>query len=145
MSGRDDRSLIEACKSGESEAFGILVQRYQDRIYPTLLRLTGCAEDALDLLQEAFLRSYQKLAWFHGESSFYTWVYRIAVNLALSDRRKSKRRAAVRATSLDHAMEVGDDPERTDPSLSLERAELEKRVQAARSTGCPPISGRWSS
>ncbi len=81
MSGfTDDESLIEACRAGETEAYGTLVRRYQDRLYPTVLRLTGCAEDAQDLLQETFLRAYQKLSRFHGESSFYTWVYRIAVN-----------------------------------------------------------------
>src|SRR4051812_4254392 len=79
----DDR-LIAACRDGKTEAFGVLVHRYQERLYPTVFRLTGCAEDALDVLQEAFLRAYQNLDRFHGESSFYTWIYRIAINLALS-------------------------------------------------------------
>src|SRR5262249_5466148 len=86
----DAQCLIDACRAGKTEAFGVLVNRYQDRLYPTLFRLTGCAEDALDLLQESFLRAYQKLDRFQGESSFYTWVYRIAVNLALSDLRKRR-------------------------------------------------------
>src|SRR3954451_10722082 len=90
----DAQSLIDACRAGKTEAYGDLVRRYQDRLYPTALRLTGCAEDAQDLLQETFLRAYQKLGRFHGESSFYTWVYRIAVNLALSGRRR--RRPTVR-------------------------------------------------
>ena len=90
----DDNSLIEACRAGRTEAFGVLVQRYQDRLYPTMLRLTGSADDALDLLQDAFLRAFEKLDRFQGESSFYTWVYRIAVNLALSGRRR--RRVTVR-------------------------------------------------
>ena len=95
MSGHpDDNRLIAACRSGKTEAFGVLVSRYQDRLYPTVFRLTGCAEDALDLLQEAFLRAYQKLDHFNGESSFYTWVYRIAVNLALSDLRKRRPAAS---------------------------------------------------
>src|SRR5437764_14380907 len=91
MSGcPDENRLIAACRDGKTEAFGVLVNRYQDRLYPTVFRVTGCAEDALDLLQEAFLRAYQKLDRFHGESSFYTWVYRIVINLALSDRRKRR-------------------------------------------------------
>ena len=86
----DDNSLIVACRAGRTEAFGVLVQRYQDRLYPTMLRLTGSADDALDLLQDAFLRAFEKLDRFQGESSFYTWVYRIAVNLALSGRRRRR-------------------------------------------------------
>ena len=88
----DDLSLIAECRAGRTDAFGTLVQRYQDRLYPTALRLTGRAEDALDLLQDAFLRAFQKLGGFHGDSSFYTWVYRIMVNLALSERRKRSPR-----------------------------------------------------
>src|SRR5215210_6031696 len=92
MSGLvDDKCLIEACRAGKTEAFGVLVRRYQDRLYPTVLRLTGCADDAHDVLQDAFLRAYQKLGKFQGESSFYTWVYRIAINLALSGRRRRRR------------------------------------------------------
>src|SRR6478609_9201178 len=90
----DDLDLVAASRSGDAESFGALVRMYQDRLYPTLLRLTGSAEDARDLLQDAFLRAFEKLDRFHGESSFYTWVYRIAVNLTLSDRRR--RRPPVR-------------------------------------------------
>lgn len=133
MGGQDDRSLIEATRAGESAAFGILVQRYQDRIYPALLRITGCADDAMDVLQEAFLKAFQKLSHFQGESSFFTWVYRIAVNLALSHRRSSRRSVVARASAAggDVARERSDDPDRTDPALPLERAELEAQVHEA--------------
>ncbi len=127
----DDNSLIAACRSGRTEAFGVLVQRYQDRLFPTMLRLTGSAEDALDLLQDAFLRAFEKLDKFQGESSFYTWIYRIAVNLALSDRRR--RKGAIRvigATRVD-ALDPPGDPTRSDPTLPLERAERDHLIQAA--------------
>ena len=128
MSGcTDDRGLIEACRAGKTEAYGILVRRYQDRLYPTVLRLTGCAEDAQDLLQETFLRAYQKLNRFHGESSFYTWVYRIAVNLALSRRRR--RRPTLWPG--DRPSDPAGDPRETDPSLPLERAERDRMIQDA--------------
>jgi RNA polymerase sigma-70 factor (ECF subfamily) len=127
MSGYpDDNCLIAACREGKTEAFGVLVRRYQDRLYPTVFRLTGCAEDAWDLLQEAFLRAYEKLERFHGESSFYTWVYRIAINLALSDRRKH-RHAASAPLSCDPPDPHGDD----DPAGPLERAERDALVQRA--------------
>ncbi len=127
----DDNSLIAACRAGRTEAFGVLVQRYQDRLYPTMLRLTGSAEDALDLLQDAFLRAFEKLDKFQGESSFYTWIYRIAVNLALSGRRR--RKGAVRvigATRVD-ALDPPSDPSLSDPALPLERAERDRLIQEA--------------
>jgi RNA polymerase sigma-70 factor (ECF subfamily) len=127
MSGcLDDHCLIAACRSGKTEAFGVLVSRYQDRLYPTVFRLTGCAEDAHDLLQEAFLRAYEKLERFHGESSFYTWIYRIAVNLALSDRRKRRHESI--------AVFLGDVPDdriEGNPAAPLERAERDERIQEA--------------
>ena len=128
MSGcTDDHSLIEACRTGKTEAYGVLVRRYQDRLYPTVLRLTGCAEDAQDLLQETFMRAFEKLARFQGESSFYTWIYRIAVNLSLSGRRR--RRPTLRLS--EGMPEPTLDPRETEPSLPLERAERDRIIQDA--------------
>lgn len=131
----DDKLLIEACLAGNTEAFGVLVQRYQDRLYPTVFRLTGCADDAHDLLQDAFLRAYEKLAKFQGESSFYTWVYRIAVNLALSGRRRKRpvlhlhhgSGSGSRGAGIDPPYEAAD----SDPSAPIERAERERLIQEA--------------
>ena len=131
MSGfSDEQGLIDACRAGKTEAYGTLVRRYQDRLYPTVLRLTGCAEDAQDLLQETFLRAYEKLGNFQGESSFYTWVYRIGVNLALSGRRRRRptRLGDGRDGSPDDQVT---DPGETDPSLPMERAERDRAIQGA--------------
>lgn len=127
----DDYSLVAACRSGNAEAFGILVKRYQDRLFPTILRLTGNADDALDLLQDTFFRAYQKLGKFRGRSSFYTWLYRIAVNLALSDRRK--RRTSGHTSHFDGGRDLDppDDSDLAIPSGALERAETHAEVQAA--------------
>ncbi len=125
MNGRDDQSLIDACRAGDTEAFGELVRRYQDRLYPTLFRLTGSADDALDLLQDVFLRAYLKLGQFHGESSFYTWLYRLAINLALSERRRR------RPVSPSLAVEPSDVFEQSDPAGPLLRAEQERQVHQA--------------
>jgi RNA polymerase sigma-70 factor, ECF subfamily len=128
----DDQSLIDSCRSGKTEAFGVLVSRYQDRLYPTVFRLTGCAEDALDLLQDAFLRAYQRLDQFHAESAFYTWVYRIAVNLALSERRKKKHESS---------LALIDDPRdvriEEDPAGPIERAERDMLIQEALNSLAP--------
>ncbi len=126
----DDLSLIADCRAGRTDAFGPLVQRYQDRLYPTAVRLTGGAEDALDLLQETFLRAYQKLGGFHGESSFYTWIYRIMVNMALSARRKRHPRLHRRGPA-GEAVDPPDQSDDVDPSARLDRLERESLVQAA--------------
>jgi RNA polymerase sigma-70 factor (ECF subfamily) len=128
----DENSLIAACRAGRTEAFGVLVQRYQDRLYPTMLRLTGSADDALDLLQDAFLRAFEKLDRFQGESSFYTWVYRIAVNLALSGRRR--RRVTARlgiGGGRGEPLDPRDDSSSSDPTLPLEQAERDDLIQSA--------------
>ncbi len=129
----DDQDLIDACRSGETVAYGVLVQRYQDRLYPTVLRLTGCAEDAQDLLQETFFRAFRKLDRFHGESCFYTWIYRIAVNLALSGRRKRRPmlRLADGTGASGSPVEPVAEHRECDPSLPLERAERDQMIQDA--------------
>jgi RNA polymerase sigma-70 factor (ECF subfamily) len=86
----DDAPLIEATLAGDSAAFGQLVGRYQDRLYNSLVRVLGSAEDARDIAQDAFVQAYLKLNTFRGSSAFYTWLYRIAFNLAMSHARKQR-------------------------------------------------------
>lgn len=126
----DDLSLIAACRAGRPEAFGTLVKRYQDRLYPTALRLTGRPEDALDLLQDAFLRAFVKLSGFHGESSFYTWIYAITVNLALSERRR-KHPVRLRRAGEDESPEPVDHSPDCDPSSRIQRIERDRVIQDA--------------
>jgi RNA polymerase sigma-70 factor, ECF subfamily len=127
----DEQGLIDACRAGQTEAFGVLVRRYQDRLYPTVLHLTGCAEEAQDLLQEAFLRAYQGLDRFHGGSSFYTWIYRIAVNLALSGRRRRRPSLRLDEGPRGSAIDPADDPEQSDPAIPVERAERDRLIREA--------------
>jgi RNA polymerase sigma-70 factor (ECF subfamily) len=132
MSGYiDDQDLIDACRAGETEAFGVLIRRYQDRLFPTVVRLTGCAEDAHDLLQDTFLRAFAKLGCFHGESSFYTWIYRIAVNLALSGRRRRRPTARLGDLHQGAAADPALDPRESDPTLPAEQAERDRIIQNA--------------
>jgi len=132
MSGsHDDKSLIDACRLGNSEAFGVLVTRYQDRLYPTIFRLTGCADEARDLLQDAFLRAFEKLDRFQGESSFYTWIYRIAVNLALSGRRRRRPIIRLGREPGEVAIDPPSDSAESDPSAPLQRAERDRLIQDA--------------
>lgn len=134
---QDDQPLIEACRAGDTQAFGELVRRYKDRLYPMLLRMTGCAEDAQDRLQDTFLLAFEKIHHFEGESSFYTWLYRIAVNVALSRRRK--RRGPIRFSDVrpEGLPELASDPDQSDPSLPLERAERDALIQSALNSLAP--------
>jgi RNA polymerase sigma-70 factor (ECF subfamily) len=91
----DDAQLIEATRAGDSEAFGRLVEQYQDRLYNSLLRVLGSAEDARDVVQDAFVQAYLKLETFRGSAAFYTWLYRIAFNLAMSHARKRRPTASL--------------------------------------------------
>ncbi|WP_250846637.1 sigma-70 family RNA polymerase sigma factor [Aquisphaera insulae] len=108
------------------------MRRYQDRLYPTLVRLTGSPENAQDVLQDAFIRAFEKLDQFHGESSFYTWIYRISINLALSARRRRRRgKDRVEAIPLSPVVDPVDDSPGTDPGFALEHREREALVEAA--------------
>jgi RNA polymerase sigma-70 factor (ECF subfamily) len=130
----DDQSLVQACRAGQTEAFGGLVQRYQDRLYPTILRLCCSSEDAEDVLQDAFVRAFEKLDQFQGDSSFYTWIYRIAVNLALTDYRRRRVRGLLPGRNGRHGVGRGepvDESPEADPTLGLERAERERIVENA--------------
>jgi RNA polymerase sigma-70 factor (ECF subfamily) len=128
----DDNQLIDACRHGDTAAFGELVRRYQDRLYNTVYRLVDSAEDAHDVVQEAFLHAYQSLDGFKGDSLFFTWLYRIAVNTAISLKRK--RRVVLSIDSQrngDSAIDPLDPSELSRPGHSLEMAEQERRIQQA--------------
>jgi RNA polymerase sigma-70 factor (ECF subfamily) len=128
----EDRRLIADCLQGDNSAFGELVRRYQDRLYNTVYRLVGNPDDALDVVQDAFLSAYQSLDGFKGDSRFFTWLYRIAVNTAISLKRK--QRAALRLHAGRNG-EGGNEPldlsEDSQPGAHLERAEQERRIQRA--------------
>src|SRR5664279_2980194 len=84
----DDAELIHRTLAGQSAAFGELVEKYQDRLYNSVVHVVDNAEDAKDLVQEALVQAFLKLETFHGASAFYTWLYRIAFNLASTFRRR---------------------------------------------------------
>ena len=96
----EDAELIEQIKAGQTEAYGRLVEKYQDRVFNACWRICGHLEDARDVTQDAFLKAFDNLSAFRQRSGFYTWIFRIAVNLAITYRRKAKRRHTV---SLDQA------------------------------------------
>jgi len=89
----DDREAVESCQRGEREAFDRLVERYQRDIYRLCYRYVNNHEDANDMAQEAFLKAYKAIGRFRGDSSFSTWLYRIAVNTCLNFRAARKPEA----------------------------------------------------
>ncbi len=129
---RTDMYLVEATLAGSRDAFGTLVERYQDRLYNTLVRVLGSRDDASEVLQDAFVQAYTKLESFRGSSQFYTWLYRVALNLACSHRRRTTRRRGeqsvdqIRERSGMEPVDTSLQPEQT--ALRSEQAEL---VQAA--------------
>jgi RNA polymerase sigma-70 factor (ECF subfamily) len=141
----EEARLLAQARSGSSEAFDRLVELHQDRVYGLLLRLTGSAEDAEDLAQECFLRACRALDQFQGGSAFYTWLYRIALNLARSGRRTEHRRRekevpmAVLAGGRGRNEDAGEDGDggiemaaiESGPDELAERREMVRKVQGA--------------
>ena len=118
--------LERRAKEGDQGAFERLVMDNQNRVYSLALRLCGDREAAADLAQEAFIKAWQGLGSFQGESSFATWVYRLATNLCIDYLRKKKRREGVEpSVSLDDSDSGWAEPadRDSDPQLVLEKSE----------------------
>lgn len=105
MEGTEDLVLVQQARQGDLGAYDELVRRYQERIYATVYHMTGNHEDAGDLAQETFIKGYQALRAFKGDSSFYTWVYRIAVNKTLNFLKQRKQRTFLSLNDLDSQVE----------------------------------------
>ncbi len=134
--GTDDRTLVDRARRGDDGAFEDLVSRYQQRIYALCYHLTGNHEDASDLTQEAFLKSWKALRSFKGDSSFYTWVYRIAYNNALNHLKQRRNRTPhLSLDDLDfnaeHTPELVELISQITPRRDVNLAELQKRLNEA--------------
>jgi len=129
---RTDADLIAQCLRGQTHAFGELVARHQDRLYGTLVGVLGSAEDARDVAQEAFVSAFQKLHTFRGRSAFYSWLFRIAMNFAVSRKRKRGRpTVSIEAVRDAGGHEPPDAHPEVAPDYSLQAAERQTAVRAA--------------
>jgi len=131
----DESELVRRAREGDLSAYDDLMRRYQERIYATIYHMTSNHDDANDLAQEAFIKAFHALKSFKGGSSFYTWIYRIAVNKTINFLKQRKNRTHMSLNDLDFNAEndpdlvalVSDKNPRRDAGL----AELQEKLNAA--------------
>jgi RNA polymerase sigma-70 factor (ECF subfamily) len=131
----DEKVLVRQAREGDLEAYNQLVRCYQKRIYATIYHMTANHEDANDLAQESFIKAFQALKSFKGGSSFYTWLYRIAVNKTINFLKQRKNRTHMSLNDLDFNTEhdpdlvalISDKTPRRDADL----AELQEKLNEA--------------
>jgi len=130
----DDELLVAQAQRGDVEAFGLLAERHQDGIFNGILRMVGQREDAEDLAQETFVKAFRGIASFEGRSSFYTWLYSIAIHLVISHRRKTgSSRHPAPLSLLDDEDGAGFEAAgQTElPETAAQRHELQERIDQA--------------
>jgi RNA polymerase sigma-70 factor (ECF subfamily) len=133
-SSANDETLVREARKGDMRAFEELIARHRDKIYARAYSMMRNEEDAIDLSQEAWVKGWQRLHQFHGDSSFGTWMTRIVINLCLDQLRKQKRQ---RAESIEEMDEESGGVERqmpvvtVNPTERLERGELRQRIDRA--------------
>lgn len=131
----DESILVKRAKQGDLGAYDDLVRRYQERIYATVYHMTANHEDANDLAQEAFIKAFHALKSFKGGSSFYTWVYRIAVNKTINFLKQRKNRSQMSLDDIDFNAEHDPDlvslvSEKT-PRRDVNLSELQEKLNEA--------------
>ena len=132
-----EQELVRRARRGDLEAYDDLVRRYQERIYATIYHMTANHEDANDLAQDTFIKAYQALKSFKGGSSFYTWVYRIAVNKTINFLKQRKNRSHMSLNDLDFNAEhdpdmlalVSDKTPRREANLNELQEKLNEALQ----------------
>lgn len=100
-----EKELVDRSRKGDLDAYDMLVQRYQGKIYSLVYNMTSNREDTEDLVQDVFIKAHSALEKFQGKSTFYTWVYRIAVNRTINFVKKRKKRSALSLNEIDHGVE----------------------------------------
>jgi RNA polymerase sigma-70 factor (ECF subfamily) len=131
----NDTTLVRRAQRGDLEAYDELVRRYQERIFSTIYHMTANHEDATDLTQESFLKGFRALKSFKGDSSFFTWLYRIAINKTINFLKQRKHRHTMSLNDLDFNAEHDPDlvaliSEKT-PRRETNLAELQERLNEA--------------
>jgi len=132
MEKNTDSELVKRFQEGDNKAFDELQRRYQDKIFRLIRRYAKDVEEAHELCQEVFLRAFEKLSAFKGNSRFYTWLYRVAVNLCVDFYRKRSRIFVVGSTEdCSTWPQIERRDEKLDPLSVIERKELYGKVREA--------------
>jgi len=138
----DEASVLVQAREGDVKAFSELVRRYEGKIFRLAMHITQNREDAEDVLQETFLKAYEHLDQFQGNSKFYTWIVRIAVNQALMKLRKRKTDKTV---SMDETIDTGEDTMAREiaawdenPEQRYSREEMNQILSSAVESLAPP-------
>ena len=126
----NDWDLVQKCQAGDVSAFQELVSRYQQKVFMVILGLLRNREDALEVAQDTFFRAFRKIKSFQGGSSFYTWLYRIAVNIAIDAQRRQKRNPLDFRESMDDVMEERNEVAK-DPFADVHDKELRIKLSQA--------------
>ncbi len=130
-----DTVLVELTKEGDASAFDELVRRYSPRVYGLVYNMTSNHEETNDLLQDIFLKAYRSIKGFRGDSSFYTWIHTIGMNMTINFLKKRNRRRGPSLDDIDARIE--NDPNfieataTTDPRREANLSELQKRLNEA--------------
>lgn len=131
----EDRELVERARRGDTEAFDELVTKYTPKLYGLVYHMTSNREDTHDLLQDVFAKAYRSLKRFQGRSTFYTWIYSIAVNMTLNFLKKRGRQRKLSLDDLDLAIENDEEfiesTSKSDPVREANLHELQERLNKA--------------
>lgn len=128
----EESQLIDRALRGDRGAFTELVEKNQDRLFASMLQITGSPDEAEEVVQEAFIRAFMKLATFQRNSQFFTWLYRIAFNSALSRRRRKRARISLDQWRENNGLEVASQGDAVDePMLQRERVAMVRQALRA--------------
>lgn len=125
-----DWQLVQKCQAGDIASFQELVSRYHQKVYLVIVGLLRNPDDAMEVAQESFFRAYRKIASFQGQSSFYTWLYRIAVNICIDHQRRQKRSPLEFRESMDEVFEQQNEVAK-DPFSDVHDRELRETMLSA--------------
>ena len=134
----DEAAVVLQAREGDAKAFSELVRRYEGKIFRLALHITQNREDAEDVLQETFLKAYEHLDQFQGNSKFYTWIVRIAVNQALM---KLRKRKTERSVSIDETIDTGEDTVAREIAAWDENPEQRYTREEMNEISTPPCEG----
>lgn len=129
MDDSEDILLVKKVKKGDKDAFCRLVEKYKERVYFIAYRMTNSHADADDLSQDAFVKAYESMSCFRENSSFFTWLYRISINVTINHLNKIKRKKTLSPVALDENIYIADSS--GSPDEAVQRRQLHEEITKA--------------